>query len=272
MNQLPLIAGALYCEPWCIRLDVHASMCQQFRDYLQNGRDLTAADSPVGPRGTPQIQKFGAVALAQVHGIIGKHLDWFESMCGGFDLSYFDEQMANVRDDPTIETLVIDFRTPGGRVTGVENSAKAIREVSESGKKVIGYTSDQCCSAGYWMLCACDEAYAEGSAIVGSISTVCAGVDSSRAWEMDGLELKLFATGSLKAAGMPGKKWTKEEEDFLRERGEAIDKDFKDFVKQRRGLGDELMEGAHWYAKHAPAGLIDGQFRTLQDVLEAVLS
>jgi ClpP class serine protease len=276
MKQLPRIAASLYCEPWCIRPEVHASICQQFRDHL-------LADDPVGPRGYnyqtdrfellhPQIERIGDLALAKVHGIIGKHLSNMELQCGGFDLDFFEQQMANVRDDDRIETLVIDFRTPGGRVTGVESAALAIREVADSGKKVIGYTSDCCCSAGYWLACACDEFYAEGSAIVGSISTLCAGVDSSRAWEIEGLELKLFATGELKAIGLPGKKWTEAEEAFMRERGEGVDRDFKGFVKARRGLSDDLLNGAHWYAKHAPPGVIDGQFRSLHDVLVAAMS
>ena len=272
MKQLPLIAGTLYCEPWGILPSAHASLSQQFRAHLERGRDLAAADSPVGTPFTPQIEVFGSVALARVHGIIGKHLSFIESACGGFDLETFEEQLGNVKDDPAIKTLVIDFRTPGGRVIGMESAALAIREVSESGKKVIGYTSELCASCGYWLACACDEFYAEGSAIVGSIATICAMVDSSRAWEMEGLELKLFTTGPLKAVGVEGKKWTKEDEEFVRQRMQGIDKDFKSFVSARRGLGDDLMTGAHWYAKHAPAGLIDGQFRTLQDVLEAVLS
>jgi ClpP class serine protease len=92
---------------------------------------------------------------------------------------------------------------------------------------------------------------------------------------MQGLELKLIATGPLKAVGHPGKRWSDEEMKFLQERAQVVDDAFKGFVRNRRapkGMADEAMNGAHWYARAAPAGIIDGLRPSLQSVLEEVLA
>jgi ClpP class serine protease len=287
MKNLPLIAGALYLEPWCIRGDVHAELSRQFREYLKAGGlgDRQAANDPAGPTrgydraGKPvfyheqvEISADGKVAYRLCEGMVGKHISNFEMACfGGLDLAVLEQQLENVRDDPKVQTLVLNFNTPGGRAQGVEQVAMAIREVSEAGKLVIGYTDTLCCSAGYFLAAACDQFFAQEDAIVGSISTICAGVDSSRAWEMEGLELKLVATGELKGLGTPGKQWTEAEMKFLEERAQVVDDVFKGFVRDRRKLDDSAMNGAHWYARKAPAGVIDGHAKNIQQVLEAAL-
>jgi ClpP class serine protease len=277
----PRIASRLYLEPWACLPEVHAGICAQFRGHL-SGAPRMAGDDPVGPAWVnpwtgkkeydhPQVLVEAGIALMRVHGIIGKHLSGMEMQCGGYDIGLMGQQLANIADDPKITHLVIDFDTPGGVALGVETAAHAIRQVSESGKKVIGYTDYQCASAGYWLAAACDEFHAEASAIVGSISTFCAGIDSHRMWEMAGLELKLFRTGEIKAIGHPGKAWTEEEEEFMAEKTRAIDADFKGFVGGRRGLAAEQMNGSYWYAKHAPAGLVDGtEFPSLTHLLQSV--
>lgn len=288
MKNLPMIAGALYCEPWMVRGDVHAEFSRQFREYLagkmevKEPADVMGADDPTGPyrvnqRGEkmffqPQIEKAGGVAYRSIEGVIGKHLSLFEMSCyGGCDLAILEQQLANVRDDDEIETLILNFNTPGGRAQGVERAAKCIREVSDAGKNVVGFTDTCCASAGYFLAAACDEFFAEEDAIVGSISTICAGIDDSRAWEMEGLKLELFATGKLKAVGHPGKSWTEEERQFLRDRSQVVDDVFKGFVRTHRNIADEHMEGAHWYARNAPPGLIDGHAGSIREIIAAAL-
>lgn len=277
MKQLPLIATALYCEPWCIRPEIHSDLSRQFRDYQKSGGVTVSraggfnATSGAESEAETELEIVGNIALIEISGVIGKYLSTLEMMCGGFDLQTLTHQLALVKNDPSIETLIITFNTPGGRVTGVEAAADAIRAVSESGKRVIAYTDSTCASAGYWLASACDEIYAEGSATVGSISTISAAIDASRAWEMEGMELKLFTTGALKAIGMEGKRWTPEEEKFMMDRVNAIDGDFKGYISQRRGLSPDLMNGAFWYAKHAPAGVIDGLVADLNELLTLVM-
>lgn len=277
----PRLAAKLYAEPWLMYPARYAEMCAGFERASRG--DLMGADEPVGPdvvdfwtgekrKAHPQIEVLGPIALAKVHGVTGKGLSAMEMACGGFDTTLFREQLANVAEDANVRALVIDFASPGGMAAGNSQAADAIRAVADSGKKVYGYASNMCCSAAYWMASACDELHAEQDAIVGSISTIYAGVDSSEAWRQEGLELKLFATGKFKATGMAGKKWTEEEEANIWSRINAIDAEFKGYVAQRRGISKENMEGQWWYAKHAAPGIVDStRFSSLDQFLEAVL-
>jgi ClpP class serine protease len=272
------ISARLYCEPWCIVPATLESMVQQFEAFRVRG----AADDGVGPKWRngwtgeqgyfhPQVEVADGLAVLRVHGILGKHLSALEMECEGYDVGLLEKQVKNIRDDGAVRDVVFDFRTPGGVVTGIESAALAISSLRMAGKRTFAFTSDEMCSAGYWLASACDEIHAEGSAYVGSISTILAGVDSSEMFAKAGLVRKVFATGSLKATGMQGKAWTKEEEDYLWERVRAADGDFKGFVRGRRGLDDGLMQGQAWQAKHAPAGLVDGtSFGSLEDLVEAV--
>lgn len=277
--KYPLIASKLYCEPWCIRPEVHQAVCQQFRAKAGFAVPNAGAADPVGPRDEwsgeyyhPQVEVSGDLALIRVSGIIGKHLSQLEMVCGGYDLALFEEQLRNVEEDERIEKLVIYFNTPGGVGIGVGAAARAIRRVSEAGKMVLGYTDYQCCSAGMWLAAACDQFHAEPSAYVGSISTFIAAIDSSRAWEMEGYELKLFRTGELKAIGAGGKKWTEEEENFMQATVDRADAEFKGWMRERRGLRDEVMNGAFWQAGNAPAGVVDStSFSSLRDAIEAMM-
>lgn len=281
MKSYPLIASSLFLEPWLIMPGTHASMSQQFRDAMQSGRDLMAASDGVGPKWTnskgetfydhPQVEVSNGVALLNIEGIIGRRLSSMEMLCGGYDIALMEQQMRNIAEDPKIKAVVINIDSPGGRAQGVEQAALSIRDCAAAGKKVFGWTEGVCCSAGYFLMAACDEVYANMDAIVGSISTVCAGIDSSRAWELEGLELKLVATGSLKAMGHPGKRWTDEEMQFLRERADVVDQVFKGFVRERRGLAEEAMNGGHWYARKSPEKMVDGVKRSIEEVIQLAL-
>ena len=289
--KYPRIASRLYAEPWMMFPARYQEMCAGF-ESARTAPDSMAADDPVGPevedfwtgekrRVHPQIELHHGLALAHVQGVTGKGLSQMAMQCGGFDTGLFTQQLENIAEDPKAKALVINFDTPGGMAAGNAQVGTAIRAVSDSGKRVYGWcgptgsdsrnSSGLCCSAGYWMAAACDEFHAEADSMIGSISTIYAGVDSSKNWEQEGYELKLFATGKFKATGMPGKQWTQEEEDYIWTRIRGIDAEFKGFVSARRGVEPENMEGQWWYAKHAPKSLVDStSFRNLSQLLESV--
>lgn len=286
MRNLPLIASALYLEPWGLRGSVYWDLCTQFEALTASGKleERMEAGDGVGPMWRnartgqegyfhPQVETSddGGVAYLEINGILGKRLSLLEMQCGSFDIALLEEQMANVRDDPKVHTLVLNFETPGGRVQGLEQAGESILEVSAAGKQVIGYTEMQCCSAGYFLASACDQFFAHPDAVVGSISTICAAIDRSGEFEQRGWVLELFTTGKYKGVGVPGKAWTEEDRQFVRERGAVLDAVFKDFVGKHRGLSAALMEGAHWYSRAAPKGLIDGHAKSIRQVLEAAL-
>jgi protease-4 len=127
-----------------------------------------------------------------------------------------------------------------------------------------------CASAGYFFAAAADQVVASPSAIVGSISTYCAYLDESRAFEMEGLEVKLFRSGEVKGAGYPGKPWTDAEIADMQRVTDQFSEQFKSFVRERRSLGEDLMQGQYWPAQFAPEGLVDAFYDDLDSLMREI--
>jgi signal peptide peptidase SppA len=268
-------------EPWLITTPKFEELSEALNAAIANKwMPEAAADSPVGPRAAfsqgyahPQISVHRGVAFARIHGVMGRGLSALDMECGGFDTGMFREQLKLISEDSSVKALIIDFNTPGGMANGNMAVCKDLRAISESGVKIYAYVGLMCASAGYFVASACDEIHAHPDAIVGSISTIYSGIDSSKAFEMRGLKLELFATGKFKATGTPGKEWSDEERENIWSRIKPIDAEFKGFVAERRGLTADDMEGQWWYAKNAPPGVTDSTaFDTCEKFVESVFA
>lgn len=269
MKQLPLIASALYCQPWCILPDTHIELGRLYRSYIEGNLPVQLDGSKQVSSGIGyEVDSRSGVALITVEGIISKRTP--DMLCGPqiADIAKLDVLLRDVQQDDSIKTLVIYLDTPGGFGIGLQETAANIRDVIASGTRVVAYTDMLCASAGYWIAAACEEVYASPSAMVGSIGTYIAAIDDSRAWEMEGVELKLFRDGEYKAMGHPGKQWTSEEESHMQERLEHHATKFKDHIRgSRTGIEDGTMQGQVFSAEDAPDGLIDGLYRDLEMLL-----
>lgn len=293
MKQLPRIASMLYCEPWSIMSSAHSEICRQFRSYLKRGAadipdfssriDVPRADADdfEGPAWRDekgmvhpwhsQVQVMGSLAILPVKGIIGKHLSTLAMWCGGCDSAIVARQARNIAADDRIENVIILIDSPGGACVGSIETANAIRSISDAGKSVFAYTDTMAASAGYFFAAACDRIAASPSAIVGSIAAYTAYLDESRAYEMEGLEVRMFRSGEVKGSGYPGKPWTEAEIADMQRVTDQFSDQFKSFVRARRGLGDDLMQGQYWPAEFAPAGLVDEIYDDLDSLVRDIM-
>lgn len=269
-KQLPLIASTLYCKPWCVLPEVHIELGQLFRSYRLGQLPMNLHGSGGDASGgiTYEVDSETGIALIQLRGVVVKHA--MPSLCGPplIDLGLVDRLMRDIAADAHIKTLVLYLDTPGGCALGLHETSRRIQEVKESGTRVVAYTDYQCCSAGYWLAANADEIVASPSAQVGSIGAYIAAIDDSRAWEMEGLELKLFKSGDLKAMGHPGKEWTKAEEEYLQACLEDWAGDFRaHVVANREGIEASTMQGQSFDAHRSPVGLVD---RLCDDLTECL--
>lgn len=290
MKQLPLIAGRLYTEPWSILPAQHAEVCRQFRSYLERGQEPSGfvalqnlpssdADDLTGPcwrdetgrtgAWHPQVTVIGSLAILPIQGMLGKHLSTLEMWCGGSDYAVIAQQARNIAADERITDVILHIDSPGGNCVGNIECARAIAALSAV-KSTVAYTEKLCASAAYFLASACEQIYAAPSAIVGSISTYSAYLDESRAYEMEGLEVRMFRTGEVKGAGYPGKPWTDAEIAAMQLVTDQFSQQFKGFVKQRRNLSDDIMQGAYWPAEFAPTGIIDATYDDLASLISDV--
>lgn len=278
MKQLPRISSALYGMPWAILPEFHKELGEIYQSYLK-GNLQPIAPAALDPKGSAgygidyEANHAAGIALLHLSGIIAKRAP--EMMCGPpiIDLARLDTLLEDIANDEAITTVVLSFDSPGGTMLGLEETAGRIRELSAAGKRMIAYTDLQMCSAAYYLAAACDEIYASPTACIGSIGVYCAGLDSSRAFEFEGLELILAKSGSLKAMGHPGKAWEPHERQHLQEMVDRAGVEFRSHVTTHRpGVKPESMEGQWFFAKDADPALHNGLYRDLPALLAELLA
>lgn len=290
MKNHPIISAELYCKPWAIKPEAHQELGTLWRAMLagklQEGIPGPAAlamkaedHAPKMEAGKPEWRCSGicvtrdpglGIAIVELNGIVAKrdpNMWCGPRFVGMAELGHLCRDLAA---DDAVEKVFVYFSTPGGSVVGLEEGAAELRELAAV-KPCVGYTDEECCSAGMYLSAQLDRFYAAPSAVVGSIGTYLAAVDDSRAWEMEGLELILFRVGDKKAAGHPGKKWTEEEKAHFEAMTQELGAEFREMMAERRGLKEEDMQGQWWMAKGAPAGMVDGHFNSLEDLVAAEL-
>jgi protease-4 len=282
MKQLPHISGLLYGTPWAILPQSHAELSGLYRSYLAGTLPIPAAKEPepeamegqgrLSSGIAYQTLPAAGIAIVYLEGIIAKRAP--DMLCGPqiVDLSKLDALLDEFASDALLHTLILDFNSPGGVVIGLQETSERLRELSDQGARLVAYTDYQMCSAAYYLACACDEIYCAPSSVLGSIGTYVAGLDDSRAWEKEGMELILAKSGDLKAMGHPGKAWTPEEKTYLEGMAAKAGKEFRDWVTSRRsGVDAAAMQGQSFFAKEAPSALHDGFYRDLPALLADLL-
>ncbi len=270
----PRLISAFYAEPWLIKPGTHKQLGAGLQAYLTNGRaPVYAMGERGGSPAPPGVAIESGIAFLMVSGVIGKHLSLLDIECSDvYDIALLERQVEDLMAREDVTTVVFQFNTPGGHAAGVQDVADLIVELGET-KRTIAWVDVEACSAGYMLACACGEVYSIGTGILGSISAYIALIDQSRAFELQGLELRAFTDGELKLTGMPGKPVEDHEAAFLQERVEEVGGAFKAFVASRRAhIPAEAMDG-RWLsgAGALDAGLADDTFPSMERMLMAVL-
>lgn len=276
----PQIYHKVFNEPWLIEPSAHRAICQTLLNHnkepmtaVENG-DSREPDDYFDPwtgriEKIEYYQRIGSMARVPIYGIIGKHLSMLETLCGGVDLASRQKGLEQAMADRSIEKIILDFNTPGGTVTGVQEFAALIRRAN-SIKPVVGFCETMACSGGEWLISQCGLVVGTPSARFGSIGVYRTWLDDSVANQKDGLKRELFEAGKHKAIGL--RPITDEERAMFQAEVEKIHAQFKDEIRSARPqVPDEAMEGLVYYGEDAEKmGLVDAFvdcFTDLEEIL-----
>jgi len=273
--KLARIATRLYATPWHILPEAHRRLQSLFEAHQHQPISSFITTENDGDQDDMEEKGYdiqNGVALVPVNGVIGKRLNMLEMMCGGADVDQLVSAVQKADRDPMVDSILLDVNSPGGMVTGTPEAAAALGQIS---KPLYAFTDSQMCSAAYWLASAATSGiFVTGSSDVGSIGTYLAMIDSSRAYEMEGLKLELFKAGSLKAIGLEGKAFTDDERAFLQDGVDRANSRFTSAVVANRKaatgriISDETMQGQWFDGEQAVAnGLAD---RLVSGIAEAV--
>lgn len=110
------------------------------------------------------------------------------TLSGATSVTTIAKDLHTALNNDAIDTIIMNFDTPGGEVTGVSELAQMIYAIrSRTDKKVLSYVYGLGASAGYWLLSPASEVWAADTAQVGSIGVVAGYIDRSKADEKAGV-------------------------------------------------------------------------------------
>lgn len=146
------------------------------------------------------------VATIPVQGVLMLNGPWWAAIDGdSTDYLHVRNLLARAAADPDVAKVILAIDSPGGDAIGLTETVAAIAAVRAAGKAIVAQVSGMCCSAAYFLACACDSIRAEADAMVGSIGTYAVLRDTSGLQEQLGIRMVLVSSGPVKGAGADGK-------------------------------------------------------------------
>jgi len=135
---------------------------------------------------------------------------------------------------PAAVALVIN--SPGGSAVQSSLIAARIRRLADEKKvKVHAFVEDVAASGGYWLACAGDDIWIDGSSIVGSIGVIMASFGFNELMARQGVERRVITAGAHKSLGDPFLPQKEEDVERVKALQGPIHAAFIDHVKARRG-------------------------------------
>ncbi len=238
--NIPRLLG----EPWLIYDQALPLFLERVHAGAENYFDMggDAADED-GPR---NYEVEDGVAKLNFHGVVGKRLSYWETRYFGMlDLDDFNALLDEAAEDGGVESIDIDFDSPGGSVTGVLETMANVRRV-DSFKSVTARTETLMASAAYFIGSQARRVLATESARVGSIGTMATHIDREKWLAELGYKIDLIknAEGTFKGAGILGISLTKEQREQIQESLQFLHDRSVAMIKERRPLlKDEAMRG-----------------------------
>lgn len=216
---------------------------------------VNGGDSAPGPR----------VGVVQLSGVITDSGEGsaFSRVPGARDVI---EDLESAGRDKSVEAVVLRINSPGGSPAASQEMYRAVKKLAAK-KPVICSMGDVAASGGYYVAAACDEIYANGSTITGSIGVISQYLNYGGLAKKLGIETQTLKSGEFKDAGNPARPITPRERQFFQALIRDIYNQFVDDVyagrkgktgKLTRAKVVALADGRVYTGKQAQAnGLID---------------
>lgn len=122
---------------------------------------------------TYDVTYHGNVGVIHISGIVSRHADMLASFfgLGSAAIENIAKDFQSLLDNEEVNSIILDFDTPGGAITGVNELAEIIYN-ARGIKPIKAYVTGMACSAGYFLAAACDEIIIDEMGSVGSIGVM----------------------------------------------------------------------------------------------------
>jgi HK97 family phage major capsid protein len=175
------------------------------------------------------------LAVIPVYGVISARMNALNDISGGTSAEQLTGQVRQALANPDVQSIVLDFDSPGGSVHGIDELATILFE-GRSQKPIIAQVNPLCASAAYYLASQASEIVMMPSGAVGSIGVRLMHQDLSKALEMKGVKITHISAGKFKTEGDPTEPLGDEARAFLQKRVDEYYGMFVDAVARGRGV------------------------------------
>jgi len=208
-------------------------------------------------------QSGNKVAVLPIHGTIAHRMNMMNSISGGVSTESMGKQFEALSNDPEIGTVILDFDSPGGAVSGVEELSNQIFAARDK-VHIVASANSLAASAAYWLGSQAHEFVVTPSGEVGSIGVLAVHESIFRSKETDGRDITVIKAGKFKADTSPLEPLSEEAHASIQERVDERYDAFVSAVSRGRNVSTHTVinkfgEGRIVGAKSALSkGMVDG--------------
>lgn len=135
--------------------------------------------------------------------------------------------------DPQVQEILLDIESPGGQVSGTNDTAKLVKQIDKV-KPVTAFSDSLVASAAYWIASGARKLYVGETSIVGSIGVIATQMNYSKALEKEGVQVIVVRAGKNKALGHPAEPVSDKAVAQIQERVDALYEVFTATVSANR--------------------------------------
>lgn len=198
------------------------------------------------------------IAVVPVIGVLSKHGSEY-----GVSTMGLAEQVTRLANSGQVDAIALWIDSPGGEAAYIYDCVDAIRAAQQK-VPVHAYISDLGASGGYAIACACSRISINEGGSAGCIGTYIAVRDFSGYMNKLGVKTYVIAAdgGTFKGMGTFGTELTTEQQDYIKQRANALNQLFlKTFGSGRKMSADQALKLAdgrvHIGAEAQKLGLVD---------------
>jgi len=259
---------------WGIAPDKFEMLLRQFRN-MQADADLmkeAAAFAPDGIEG-PSYRVENGVAVIDIKGPVTNRMSFFAWLYGAANLNRVRYDLEAAAKDDAVTAIVLDIDSPGGSISGVDDTAQAVRAANAK-KPVTAFTGGMMASAAYWIGSAAGRVVTSRTGELGSIGVFMVHEDWSKFDERLGITTTVIKAGKYKALHL--EPITDESRAVMQAEVDAVNDIFIASVADGRGVDEKavrerMADGRVFIGQKAvDAGLAD-KVQSLDEVISSAV-
>lgn len=186
------------------------------------------------------FKKNGDVATIDVHGVLTKKRETFDSILGTTSYEEIQDLLTKAMEDDSISKIVLDIDSPGGEVNGLFDLCDFIYGLRDV-KTITAFVNDHAFSAAYAIASSASQIKVTRTGGVGSIGVIATHLDCSELDKKEGVKYTSVFAGAKKNDLTPHEPLTDGALLDLQREVDRLYEIFIDLVARNRNISPEKI-------------------------------